>query len=186
MNPSLVEACEHASKIIAAGGVIAYPTEAVYGIGCDPLNQSALRRLLSLKERDDHKGLIVVAGAETHLSNLILPLHESTAATIRASWPGPVTWIVPAVEGLPVELTGGRSTLAVRVSTHPVIKSICGHLHQGIVSTSANLSSQPELRSAEDVRTTFGSAIDYVIDAPLGYGAATSQIIDAATMTRLR
>ena len=186
-DPALLQqTCEHASQIIRDGGVIAYPTEAVYGLGCDPGNRAALQKLLALKHRADHKGFIVVAGAESQLTQFILPLPESAAGTIRASWPGPVTWVVPARADLHPELTGGRQTLAVRVSTHPVIQTLCGILNQAIVSTSANLSTQTELRSAAQVNETFGTRLDCIIDAPLGNADAPSKIFDAVTLKQLR
>lgn len=186
ISPNLHEAITTASKKLMAGGVIAYPTEAVFGLGCDPLNLSALERLLELKGRASHKGFIVVAANESQLENLIEPLTEPSASKIRASWPGPTTWVVAAKKNLPTVLTGGRDTLAVRICAHTVVQKLCHQFGGAIVSTSANLSQQAELRTAADVSRVFADRLDCIIDAPTGGADSPSKIFDAATLTQLR
>jgi len=182
LTPEIEQACQH----LHAGDVIAYPTEAVFGLGCDPLNAVALERVIAVKGRANHKGFIVVAGREEQLADLILPLADPVASHIRATWPGPVTWIVPAQSNIPDSLTGGRATIAVRVSAHPIIRSLCDCFGRAIVSTSANLSQEAELRTASEVRETFGASLQFIIDAPTGGSDTPSKIFEASTLKQLR
>jgi L-threonylcarbamoyladenylate synthase len=177
---------DRAARIIVNGGVVAYPTEAVYGIGCLPLDAAALARVIAIKQRDASKGLIVVAADSAQLA----PLAELPGGTrgreLHASWPGPVTWIVAAKPGLPAALTGARATIAVRVSAHPIVRRLCLRCGSALVSTSANLSGRPPARSALALRRALGDRLDYVLAAPLGAAARPTEIRDAASGRILR
>jgi L-threonylcarbamoyladenylate synthase len=177
---------DQAARIILDGGIVAYPTEAVYGLGCLPLLDSALERVVALKQRDAGKGLIVVAAAIEQLEPLALLPGGEIGQRMRATWPGPVTWIVPARPGLPRLLTGGRPTLAVRVSDHAIVQRLCRRSGSALVSTSANRSGQLPARSALAVRRRFDGAIDWVLAGPLGTAARPTEIRDAATGAVLR
>lgn len=132
-----VAACD----VIAAGGIIAYPTEAVYGYGCDPFNADAVIKLLALKRRPWHKGLILVAADTAQLNGLLAPLSPSQRATLEASWPGPTTWVIPDRQGwAPPWIRGRFQSVAVRISAHPEVRALCSHWGGPIVSTSANRS----------------------------------------------
>jgi len=175
-----------AARLIVKGGVVAYPTEAVYGIGCLPLARAALQRIIALKRRDARKGLIVVAADIEQLEPLaFLPAGE-TGRQMRALWPGPVTWVVPARPGLPPALTGGRPTIAVRVSAHPVVQALCRRCGSALVSTSANLSGHPPARTALAVRRALGGRVDLVLNAPLGDASRPTEIRDAMSGRILR
>ena len=126
-----------AARALAGGGVIAYPTEAVFGIGCDPWNETALLRLVRLKRRPLCKGFIVIAGAHEDLSGLVTFPDAEVRGRVLATWPGPVTWVLPACPGVSRWLTGGRRGLAVRVTAHPVAAALCRGVGP-LVSTSAN------------------------------------------------
>ena len=115
---------KQAANIILSGGVIAYPTEAVYGLGCNPLDTLAVIRLLELKKRSADKGLILVAAHLDQLTAFINIPSEDIRQKLLKTWPGPITWILPVKPGIPGTLTGVHSSLAVRVSSHPVIQSI--------------------------------------------------------------
>lgn len=182
LNEAVNTACEWVKR----GGLIAYPTESVFGIGCDPQNNTALERLLDAKSRDASKGLILVASRIEQLADFIAPLAQDVQARIEATWPGPVTWIVPAANRLSPLLTGNRPTLAVRVSAHPVVQQLCRQLEHPIVSTSANLSGEPALTTASSVVETLGTTIDFVIDAPTGGDEKPTSIFDALTGEQLR
>src|SRR4051812_15534880 len=114
-----------AAAAVRAGGVVAYPTEAVYGLGCNPLEHRAVERIFALKGRDPAKGLILIASRMEQLSPFMATLPADVAQKLKASWPGPVTWVVPAAQALPFWLSGGRSTLAVRVTAHPIAAALC-------------------------------------------------------------
>jgi len=187
---SLPEELDHtideAVDALRRGELIAYPTEGVFGIGCDPLNPDALGKVIEIKQRDAEKGLIVVARDLDQLRALIKPLDSALEQQLMSSWPGPVTWVVDARDSLPELLTGGRATLAVRVSAHPVIIALCERFGKPIVSTSANYSGQPAATNVAEVRAMPGSMISVIIDAPLGGQAGATSIIDAKTGKQLR
>lgn len=138
--------------------VIAYPTEAVFGLGCDPDSEEAVMQLLAFKQRPIEKGLILIAADYTQLQPYIADEALSMAQRERmfATWPGPVTWVLPALPQTPRWLTGRFDTLAVRVSDHPAVQELCRQYGKPLVSTSANLSGQPPCRTVEEVRLQFG------------------------------
>jgi L-threonylcarbamoyladenylate synthase len=156
-----------AAATLRAGGVIAYPTEAVYGLGCDPLNFEAVLRLLTIKRRDPAKGLILIADDIQRL----LPFIRITAAqrkTLMQSWPGPNTWLVPVQDWVPEWLTGQHDTLAVRVTDHPLVAALCREAGMPIVSTSANLAGRPPARNALQVRKGLAGQVDYLLSGQTG------------------
>lgn len=163
------------------GGLIAYPTEAVYGLGCDPLNQRSMKLLLALKQRSMEKGVILIAADFEQLLPFIKPLNNRCMEMVFASWPGPNTWLLPAADNLPFWLTGNHSTLAVRVTDHPVAAALCQACDSPIVSTSANLSGQHPAKSALQIRRQLGDGVDCIINAPLGNNRSPSTIRDAVT-----
>lgn len=127
---------------VNAGAVIAYPTEAVYGLGCDPLNKQAVLNLLALKKRAVEKGLILIASSISQLEPY-LQLNDDIISRVESSWPGPLTWIIPVQPWVPEWLTGKHSSLAVRVTAHPVAQLLCEALGEPLVSTSANTNANP-------------------------------------------
>lgn len=167
-----------AVRILHAGGVVAYPTEGVFGLGCDPFDEQAVLRLLAIKCRPMHKGLILIASAPAVVFPLLLPQPEETLAPVLASWPGPSTWILPAAPTVPEWITGGGEGVAVRVTAHPLAAALCRAFGAPLVSTSANKSGRPAARSALGVRRAFGDRVDYVLAGAIGC-AGPSQIRDA-------
>lgn len=169
------------------GEVIAYPTEAVYGLGCDPDNSEALSKLLALKKRSPDKGLILVAENYTQLLPYVddAALTAEQRKTIFTTWPGPVTWLIPARKTLSPYLTGRFSTLAVRVSAQPQVQALCLAFGKPLVSTSANRSGETPCRDAECVRMRFGSQLP-VLSGDTGGRARPSEIRDALTGALMR
>ena len=176
----------HAVETLRAGGVIAYPTEAVYGLGCDPLEYEAVDRIIALKQRDAAKGLILIASDLEQLLPFMTKLPDAVMKQLEASWPGPVTWVVPAAQSLPFWLSGGRETIAVRVTAHPLASALCRSADMALVSTSANKSGQPPARSALQVRSLFGENVDYVLPGELGALKKPTEIREALTGKVLR
>lgn len=170
-----------AASAVKAGGIIAYPTEAVFGLGCDPLNEQAVRRLLALKRRPAHKGLILIAAAFEQLSEFLQPLTLADHARLAATWPGPCTWLIPARPTTPYWLRGCHDTLAVRVTAHPLVVALCRACGHPLVSTSANLSGRPPARSALAVRRQLGLHIDYLLAGALGGALKPTEIRDLRT-----
>jgi L-threonylcarbamoyladenylate synthase len=152
-----------AAAQLRAGGIVAYPTEAVFGLGCDPDNGATVQRLLDIKGRAASKGLILIAAELAQLRPFMADLPRQRKAEILASWPGPVTWIVPAAAHTPRWLTGGRDTLAVRVTAHPAAAALCRAAGMALVSTSANRSGQPPARTPLQVRRRLSGLIDHLL-----------------------
>lgn len=159
---------EQAARVADAGGIIAYPTEAVYGLGCNPLDAGAVLRLLMLKQRKLEQGLILVAADKEQLADFVEFPGGNAEDQIDQSWPGPVTWLLPAQDWVPYWLTGEHDTLAVRVSNHPVVRDLCYAFGGALVSTSANLHSHPPARNALKVRQVFNKKIDYLLVGDTG------------------
>jgi L-threonylcarbamoyladenylate synthase len=175
-----------ALKALDEGGVIAYPTEAVYGLGCDPGNPVALQRILDIKSRETHKGFILIAASQDQLAPFLAPVLPSWQTQLDAAWPGPVTFVLPAADSVSALLSGQRDTLAVRVSAHPIVNQLCNAYGGAIVSTSANLSGHPPLNTGIDVEHVFKDSIDVIINGKVGQLSSPTQIIDVRTGQRLR
>lgn len=173
-----------AAQIITDGGVLAYPTEAVFGLGCDPSNAAAVQRLLAIKTRDPAKGLILIAANLAQLSPWILPLKQCHLDHIGNSWPGPVTWVLPASPNTPAAITGGRPTIAARVSAHPPVVALCLAAKTALVSTSANLSGESPARHSEQLHSLSG--LNACLNAAVGELRSPTPIFDATTGAQLR
>ncbi len=141
-----------AAHCLRQGGIVAYPTEAIYGLGCDPLNRKAVDRLLTLKQRPLSKGLILIAERFEQLIPYMGDLPREKLDTAMESWPGPHTWLLPASKNTPGWLTGGRNSIALRVTAHPVAAGLCRTFGGAIVSTSANLSGKQPAKTPLQVR----------------------------------
>ncbi|MDO5609765.1 MAG: Sua5/YciO/YrdC/YwlC family protein [Pseudomonadota bacterium] len=174
--------------VLQSAGVLAYPTEGVWGLGCDPLNQAAVIRLLAIKQRDIGKGLILIAASESQLAPFIdmSQLGDAQTHAVRASWPGPNTWIVPATADAPGWITGQHSGIAVRVSAHPEVVALCLAFGGALVSTSANGAGQPSPRHRDELAPGLIARIDGVLHGETGGREAPSVIRDAASGQVLR
>jgi len=175
-----------AREVLARGGIVAYPTEAVYGLGCDPANPQAVERLLALKQRPWHKGLILIAAELEALSPWIVPPTDEIRTRVLATWPGPVTWLMPVAAGCPEHVRGRHDTVATRVTAHPVAADLCRRWGGALVSTSANPGGGEPARDAAGVRQLFGEAIDLVIEGPVGDLDRPTPIRDARTGATIR
>lgn len=144
-----------AAREILAGHVIATPTEGVYGLSCDPWNESAVRVLLEMKHRDAGKGLIVLAGGLYQLTSLVHHLSRQDQETLAGSWPGPVTWLIPVPGDIPEWISGGQPTLALRVTAHPDVAEMTRMAGKAVISTSANPSGKPPARDVATVQEYF-------------------------------
>lgn len=169
------------------GQLIAYPTEAVFGLGCDPDNHDAIRKLLKLKQRPIEKGLILVASTYSQLLPYVkdsdIPMDKRTE--IFSSWPGPITWLLPKAPSLSDLVTGGSSLVAVRVSGHPVVHAICQELGKPIISTSANLSGQNPAKNAAQIKEQFADKV-LLIEGTVGGANNPSTIKNGLTGEILR
>lgn len=178
--------CTKAASAIQAGEIIAYPTEAIYGLGCDPNNHQSLAKLVKLKSRASNKGLILVASNRSQLEPFIDNKNPAIIERASNSWPGPVTWIMPASKLCHPLLTGSRSTIAVRISAHPVVRDLCDACDHALVSTSANVSGEIPLATVEEITNAFATNIAGVVEGELGGLESATSIFDASTGVQLR
>lgn len=164
-----------------AGAVIAYPTEAVYGLGCDPANANAVRSILSLKNRSEEAGLILIADIFDRFLPYAKHVAQEQLDVALATWPGPVTWLFPRAPGVPDYLAGKHATIALRLSAHCVCRRLCAAFAGAIVSTSANPSGAPPATSPAQVMNYFAGAIAGVVAGAPGGRSKPSEILDLAT-----
>jgi L-threonylcarbamoyladenylate synthase len=175
-----------AARCIRRGGIVAYPTEAVYGLGCDPLNAAAVLRLLTIKGRTMDKGVILIAANFAQIQPFISPLTAEQKQQLDNTWPGPTTWLLPANPAVPKWICGEHNRpqgnrIALRITAHPLAKALCETTGHAIVSTSANVSSQPPAKSALTVRRYFGDQLDFILTGALGGLSKPTTIKDLIT-----
>jgi L-threonylcarbamoyladenylate synthase len=175
-----------AARIVRRGGVIAYPTEAVFGLGCLPHDRRAVTRILALKRRSWRKGLIVIGADLKQLERYVILPPEPRRSEVLATWPGPHTWVLDARPDAPRWITGGRRSVAVRVTAHPLAADLCRSVGEALVSTSANVSRRPPHRRLLPLRRDLGCRLDYVLAGPLGGLAAPTAIRDGRSGRTLR
>lgn len=175
-----------AVRALRAGGVIAYPTEGVWGLGCDPDNPAAVLRLLELKQRDMAKGLVLVAADIEQFAPHLAGLRVEQQRQLRASWPAALTWLVPDNGAAADWIRGDSQRVALRVSPHPVVAGLCRAFGGPLVSTSANPSGRVAAMSALRVRQYFDDRLDYIVAGALGGRGAPTPIRDLVTGAFLR
>ncbi|MGI9319204.1 MAG: L-threonylcarbamoyladenylate synthase [bacterium] len=168
-----------AAKVIKHGGVVAYPTESCFGLGCAAGNTLGIKRILTLKKRSRDKGLILISDCFARLTHYIEPLPLEKLEIMLESWPGPVTWLCPAKPSTSPWLTGKFNTLAIRVTAHPTAARLCRAAGAALVSTSANIATRPSIRHSEMVKKVFQNKLDYVVEGSIGSRCKPSCIVDA-------
>ncbi len=177
----------YAAHVIREGGIIAYPTEGVWGLGCDPWHSGAVERLLRLKSRPMHKGLIVVTGQRDQLTPLLEQLSHPHLHQLDSTWPGPVTWVIDDTKNwMPEWIKGHFPSVAVRVSDHALVSKLSEQLGHPLVSTSANPAGHPPAKNSLQVRQYFSNALDYILPGQLGIRQQPSEIRVLGSGKRLR
>ncbi|WP_203142085.1 L-threonylcarbamoyladenylate synthase [Marinobacter mangrovi] len=175
------------AAVMDAGGVIAYPTEAVWGLGCDPWDGAAVDRLLALKDRPQYKGVILVASSPAQIAFLLEPLEPALREQALSHWPGPVTCLIPdLLDQIPEWIKGEHSAVAIRVSDHPLVRRLCTAFGGPVVSTSCNPAGRPPARSRLQVARYFEDRLDYILPGALGRQRQPSRIIDLVSGRQLR
>lgn len=179
---------QQAATVLRGGGVVAYPTEAVWGLGCDPRNRDAVMRLLALKQRQVGKGLILVAAHAGQFMDFVdtASLPAGRLADVHARWPGPQTWILPAAPDAPRWISGDHDGIAVRVSAHPVVIALCQAFGGALVSTSANPAGAPPPTELSGLEPSLLAAVDGVVAGSTGGLARPTAIRDARSGAVLR
>ena len=158
------------------GSVFAYPTEAVYGLGCDPQNETAVMRLLEIKQRPISKGLILIASDFSQVESYLKPLQQNQIAFTQAS---ETTYIYPTRSDAPKWLTGDFDSLAVRITKHPLVRELCNAVGSALVSTSANLTGREPAKTADEVAIALNGLIDVILDGEVGDLDKPTQIRDS-------
>lgn len=180
----------NALNALRTQGVIAYPTESVFGLGCDPDCDLAIQHILDLKQRPQHKGLILIAANIEQLAPYadFSALNEKQLVAIQDTWPGPFTWVVPVTKHLSKLISGDFDSVAVRVSAHPIVQQLCSEFGKPIISTSANLSGLDACTNASQVKEMFAGnpLLTTTIEAEVSGLDNPSQIHNAITGERLR
>ena len=175
-----------AADRLRAGQVIAYPTEAVFGLGCDPTNETAVRKLLALKGRHESAGLVLIASDFSQLLPWVAEAPASSKEKAMQTWPGPVTWLFPRADNVPNYVAGEHKTIAVRITAHQPSRDLCDAFGSALISTSANHTSAAPARSAGEVDNYFGQSLGGILAGPLGDGSKPSEIRDLLTGTIIR
>lgn len=176
-----------AVKALQQGGVIIYPTEAVYGIGCDPYNEKAVQKLLAIKQRSVEHGLILLIDNWRNIMPLINLDYELDFVAIENNPVKNITWLFPASNQVPSWITGKHDQVAIRSPDHHLAKKICAAFKGPIVSTSANITGKPACTSYTAVINNFNDLrIDYIVDSPVGSYQQPSTIIDYLTREVIR
>lgn len=168
---------EDLSDIFQSGGIFAYPTEAVFGLGCDPDNEEAVKQLLLIKKRPVEKGLILIAADFSQVEKYLKPLSDSQQKLTQAS--DDTTYIFPSLDSAPKWLTGDFNSLAIRITKHPLARELCLALDSALVSTSANISGQAPAKTVDEVSIQVGSEIDAILEGKLGNSQKPSVIRDS-------
>ena len=171
---------------LRAGQLIAYPTEAVYGLGCDPDNESTIRRLLALKGRQESAGFVLIASRFSQLKPWIPELDESLINKAMQTWPGPVTWLFPRAGSVPDYVAGKHKTIALRITAHGPSRALCDAFDSALISSSANHTATRPARSAAEVETYFGDQLAGILDGPLGGSENPSEIRDLVSGNIIR
>jgi L-threonylcarbamoyladenylate synthase len=170
---------------VKRGGVIAYPTESCYGLGCDPRNARAVRKLLRIKGRPQSKGLILIGADFSQLRRFTAPLNDQQWRKVAPTWPGSVTWALPAHRHTPPWLRGRHDSIALRVSAHPVAARLCQVLGMALVSTSANRGGKVPARTDAACRSAFGGGV-LAVPGRIGRNKKPSAILDLVSGQTLR
>jgi L-threonylcarbamoyladenylate synthase len=175
------ETLRKAVGVLQSGKIIAYPTEGMYGLGCDPFNKDAVVKLVKLKQRQLHKGLILVGYSFEQFKDLVQQVPEEALSVISKTWPGPITWVFPATENAPKWITGNHHSVAIRISVHPVVQGLCRNFNKPIVSTSANLEGSTPIYKEDRLKKIFKNNIDMIVPGKICQEGASSEIRDVLT-----
>lgn len=186
MRTFAIDEVEAAATLLREGGVLAYPTEGVYGLGCDPDNHAAFERIFAMKRRPPEQGVLLIAASLEQVRPWIGDAPDAAFARANAIWPGAHTFIFPRSPRVPEWVAGGHPGIALRVTAHVPSAALCRAFGGPIVSTSANRHGEPPAMSAADIRAIFGDEPDGVLDAPLGGLDRPTPITDAVSGAIIR
>jgi L-threonylcarbamoyladenylate synthase len=173
------DAIQEAAKWILSGGVVALPTDTLYGLAADPFSPDAVARVFRGRGRAGERALPLIAADVQQVSAHLGPLSATAARLAERFWPGPLTLLVAAPRALAHDVTGGTGRVGVRVPADDVARAICRAAGRPLTATSANVSGEPATADPDHVERTLGDRIDLLIDAGPTRGGAASTIVDA-------
>lgn len=177
-----------ACAALRRGGLVAYPTEAVFGLGCDPREADAVARLVALKQRDPDQGLLLIGASFAHVAPYIDMdrMPGDLLAQVLVNWPGPQTWLLPAAPACPLWIRGRHASVGLRVTAVPLAAALCRAFGHAVVSTSANPHGVEPARTADAVRLAFGARVDAILEGPTGGLDRPTPIRDALSGATVR
>ncbi len=178
---SEAEVLEQAAQILAAGGIIAYPTETFYGLGADAANEEAIRKIFAIKGRNFHNPISVIISDEKNLNPLVRGVSDNAKKLMTAFWPGALTLVFAAADRVSLLLTADSGKIGIRLSGHQAAREIAARLSHPVTATSANLSGAPECSTAAEVAAQIGYEIDAIVDWGETPGGRGSTIIDTTS-----
>ena len=164
--------------IFKKGGMIAYPTETFYGLGVDPFNEIAIKKLFELKGRDPDKPVSILIKDKKMLLTVVEEISPLAEILMKKFWPGPLTIIFKAKKSIPSILTGGTGKIGVRISSNPITQKLLEKIDSPITTTSANPSGERSPVTANKVMGYFGNKIDLILDGGMLYGKLGSTVVD--------
>lgn len=166
-------------QVIREGGIIAYPTETFYGLGVDPFNPKAVKKVFEIKKRSATKPILLLIPHLDYLSFLVKEVTPLAKRLIAGFWPGPLTLVLDASDEVPLSLTAGSGTIGVRLSSSPVVSVLLKNLGSALTATSANRSGSPPPHSPLQVQSALGDAVDLILDGGSAPGGLPSTVVDA-------
>lgn len=177
------EAIRKAASIIKDGGIIAYPTRCLYGLGADAFDENAVRRLYAVKHRPAHKPILVLIDQTRHLEKLVTQITGIASRIMQSFWPGKVTLVFNAAASVPSRLTGGRQKIGIRQPGHPAAAALVRAVGRPITGTSANISANPACYRIDDLEPELVRHLDLILDAGPLTGGRGSTVVDVSTET---
>ena len=178
LEPGLRRQVEKGARIIRSGGVIAFPTDTVYGLGADALKEEAVKRIYHIKQRPLSIPLPVLLAEQEQVSIVASSVPEIARILMQHFWPGGLTLVLPAVKSFRSQVVAGGETVAVRVPAHNITLALIRAVGQPLVGTSANIYNNPNARTADEVRSQLADRIDYIIDGGPCPGGVESTVVD--------
>ena len=179
-TPTPLDQVETAARILEEGGVVALPTDTLYGLAASALNEHPVRRIFEIKERDRSEPLPLLLSEPADVTEYAADVPEVAWTLAESFWPGRLTLVLRRANAVPDVVTGGSETVALRVPDHPIPRAVARQLGCPITGTSANRSGMPGLTTADEVRRELGSEIDFVVDAGRSGSSVASTVIDVS------
>ena len=174
------EVIQRAAIVIQQGGIVAFPTRCLYGLGADAFNSDAVQRIFQLKQRPIQKPILILIDHRTKLEQLVSHISNVASRLMDGFWPGRITLVFEAADSVPLYLTAGTGKIGIRLPGHPVAAALSDSLGMALTATSANLSGSPGCHRIEDLDPEWGRQLDAVLDAGALKGGTGSTVVDVS------